>query len=313
MTKNSRAGIVSRRALASPVEAVAGRIRRERKPQETPASRIVTLGQVDGVMNTMLRGMRPVVDAFRGGDNLHVSDVLKKCLRQIALVKSMDARPAGRKLRDSEVITFRQGDAIHDFVKQRFVDNHSSSVFGKWACVCGKKVTSPMLHSQVHDKHTCEVCGVVPYRYVEVPIIDKEYGLVGNPDLLLYLSQYSAYHVTEIKSMNKDQFEELLRPVPDHILQVTFYWHLMKRAGRRLTDRPSILYVNKAWSFKNPYKEFLVDAVAAEKRLRPYIEDLMQLNAYVGGEDGAELPPRTCPKVDSPAAKDCPVRVRCFQ
>jgi hypothetical protein len=233
-------------------------------------------------------------------------------MRKIALSKRLDIRPAGKRLRDSEVITFRQGDAIHEYVRQRFVDNHSDKVYGKWMCACKKTVTVPMIHSQLADKHDCPNCGVRPYRYVEIGIPDDEYGLVGSPDLLLYLSQYRAFHVTEIKSISGKGFAELVRAMPDHIIQVVFYWHLMKRAGHTLTDKVSIFYVNKEWSFKNPFQEFLIDAAGAEKRLLPYIEDLQDLNAYVGG-DNDRLPVKTCPKIDAPAAKDCPVRVTCFQ
>jgi len=264
------------------------------------------------IVSGMLRGMRPIVDAFRGGDHLHVSDVIHKCLRQLALVKRLDARPPGRRLRDSEVITFRQGDAIHDFVRQRFVENHPESAFGRWSCPCKKTITAPMLHSQITGRHTCPHCGIVPYRYEEVPIPDEEYGIVGNPDFLMYLAKYAAYHVTEIKSINGDDFKELVRPIPDHIIQVLFYWKLMHKAGRPLTDKVSILYVNKAWSFKNPYREFLVDVPGNIHRLDKYIEDALIYKQSIADES-APLPYRPCPKIDAPSAKDCAVRVSCFQ
>lgn len=312
MTTNSRARISAARPTRTTPDRSTGRITRERKPRESAVSEIVSLGNAEGVLTDMLKGMKPIVDPFRGGELLHVSDVIHKCMRQLALIKRLDTRPPGRRLRDSEVITFRQGEVMHDFVRQRFAENHPDESFGRWSCVCKKTITQPMVYSHLASKaKACEHCGTVPYKYEEVPVPDREYGLVGNPDFLLFLHRLKAYHVTEIKSIAGDAFAELARPIPDHVIQVVFYWHLLKRAGRKLTDKVSILYVNKAWGFKSPYKEFLVDAVKEERRLQPYIEDLLRYKGAVA-DPSADLPPKLCGKIDAPDAKECAVRVACF-
>lgn len=313
MTTNSRARILRSRPTGVEARRTARPGKAADKPGKSDGPPVSSLGEAESIVVDMMQGMRPVLDMFRDGPHLHVSDVIHKCLRQIALVKRLDIRAAGKRLRDSEVLTFRQGDAIHDFVRQRFIDNHPAVVFGRWACPCKKTTTAPMLRSQLSGKHECPSCGQMPFSYVEVGLPDEEYGLIGSPDLLLYLAPHRAYHVTEIKSISGKGFAELARAIPEHIIQVVFYWHLMRRAGRPVTDKVSILYVNKEYSFKNPYREFLLDAAENEKRIMPLIEDLMTLNRYVAGEEGAELPYRACGTLDAPGAKDCPVRVSCFQ
>lgn len=290
---------------------IRARARRERKPDDSCDSRIIRLGAEDAIMAELMTKTRPIIDGFRDGTHLHVSDVIGKCLRQIALAKSLDMRPAVRRLRDSEALTFRQGSVIHDFVRDRLAENHPEVVFGKWRCVCGHTTVNPQAYSRLSTAAECARCGQRPSRYVELDIQDDEYGLVGSPDVLMYMERYKAIHVGEIKSMAGKSFAELARPLPDHVIQVVFYWHLMRRAGYTLTDKVSIFYVNKEYSYKNPYREFLLDAAAEESRLDPYIEELQRYNAYMRG-DIDELPLRLCPRIDAPDAKNCPVRVSCF-
>lgn len=313
MTNNesARARIARRRVRVDLDEAVSSRVRRSRNAPESEDSLITPLGGRDTVAHSMLRGMRRVMNTFRDGEHLHVSDVIGKCLRQIALSRDVGLRPSVRDLRDSEAITFRMGSALHDMVRDRFAENAKSTIYGRWRCPCAHTTTDARTLETVGKKHTCTKCGHVPFIYVEVEIEDDEYGLTGSPDLLLLLPEVSALHVVEIKSISGKGFTELSRAMPDHVIQCLFYWHLMKRARKKITDKISILYVNKEYSFKDPYREFVIDAAAAEHRLADYIEDLKAFRSYVGG-NGGPLPYRGCPTIGSPAAKDCSVRVSCF-
>lgn len=243
---------------------------------------------------------------FRNDGYIHVSDALSKCLRQIALLRQLKMTFPATQLNDGQALTYAQGDAIHDFLKRRFLVSHKDHIFGDWSCDCGD-TTIEKVTMRAAERHRCETCNGHLNRYKECRLINEEYNLSGSPDISL---RYSAMLVGEFKSMAAKLFDELTRPVPDHVLQATFYWKLYKLCGYSVYPVVSILYVKKDWTMKLPYKEFIVDAVANEKRLDPYLEDLQEFKA--AAQTGT-LPARTvCGTPDAPPAKNCPVCVACF-
>jgi len=245
----------------------------------------------------------------RDGDNLHVSDLLGKCIRKLALSKRMNVKLPPERIYDGLGLTFAQGDAIHDYIKARIATGHPELMYGTWSCKCGRTST-PEPTTLASSTQTCPHCLTPVNQYHEIRVVDPEYGVTGSPDVLMLLDRFDVFHITEIKSINGEAFKELVRPLPDHILQVVFYWHLMNRAGYSLTDRVSILYSNKAYSFKSPYKEFVIDARAEVHRLEPYIEDAKAFKIALAG---GELPVRSmCATRDTPDAKKCPMADMCF-
>jgi hypothetical protein len=99
-----------------------------------------------------------------------------------------------------------------------------------------------------------------------------------------------------------------VRPIPDHVVQVSFYWNIMRACNMPLVDKASILYANKEYSFKMPFKEYTV--VPSEENLTIYYDDLTALKA---SKAGGPLPMRVvCSSDASPEAKKCPVCVSCF-
>lgn len=242
---------------------------------------------------------------------LHVSDLVGKCLRKIALVDMLGIPHRPQNLRLTDLLTFAQGDAIHDVLKANAVRAGSSAVWGGWSCKCGTcTVPEPCLHSEVDNDRRCPACKGPIEVYQEVPTTNKEYEVVGNPDLILYLREQNALHITELKSISHDAWKELVRAQPDHVIQVLFYWFLMQEAGYRLTNKVSILYATKGWIFSgSPTKEFVIDAPSQMHRLQPYLQDA---KAVKESRAGGELPPRICPSESAPDAKKCEVCRSCF-
>jgi hypothetical protein len=253
--------------------------------------------------------MRP----HRPGDHLHVSDLLHKCVRKKALEIRYKAIPAQQRLTMADMLTFAMGDAVHDTLKARARIGAPEKVWGIWSCKCEfLKHEDPCIFEEIDQDETCPHCKTLVNQYHEVSMFDEEYGVVGNPDLILYYARTDALHVTELKSMAHKSWEELVRPVPEHVLQVVFYWHLMHRKGYRLTDRVSILYATKQWQFGNKpmFKEFLIDPVAMLDRLEPYIEDA---KAYKAALKGGAMPLRTvCSHEAAKEAKKCGMVDICF-
>jgi len=166
------------------------------------------------------------------------------------------------------------------------------------------------LLSEVDPEILCNACKTPRTFYDEVPMRNEEYKIVGTPDLLLYLAAYDAFHINEIKSIAADRWKELVRPLPEHVLQATFYWFLMNALGYKLLDSVSILYVTKGWMFSGvPYKEYTVNAQDMVRRLSSYLEDAKALKA---AREGGGLPMRTCPTDDTPIARKCDARTVCF-
>lgn len=255
----------------------------------------------------LLKAVRPMAQDFRGGEFIHVSDVISKCVRRIALMRQMGARPPQETIMDGQAITFAIGEALHDFVKAKFIKGHPQKVWADWKCDCGHLVHRGTF-SSIPKRTFCPECGGPSHRHHEVPFVYTVYKLKGTPDLLLWLEQYNAFYIIEIKSISADGWKEIVRPLPDHMVQIAFYWRILRDAGINVVNRVSILYVNKEFSFKFPYKEFMIDPSAVD--LTPYIEDLDALKA---AEDGGPLPARVlCSSDRAPEAKKCHMCAACF-
>ncbi len=259
----------------------------------------------------LLKKCRVGSQPFRKGDHVHVSDAVGKCLRRIALARRMNASFPAAGIMDGMGITYAQGDAIHDYVRDKLVRAHPDKVWAIWSCPCNHTRIGPCLFTKRGRHTTCPKCEHEVDKYNEVSVFDDGLDLVGNPDLILYLAEYDAFMPVELKSMAANMFKELARPVPDHVIQVSFYWHLMRKERMRLVDAAAILYVNKEYSFKLPFKEFPVKQPLAAERLQPYIDELIVLKDARKIEN--PLPVRTCAAMDVAAAKNCHVCVACFE
>jgi len=258
----------------------------------------------------MLRRAPHPPDAFRKGEYIHVSDLIGKCLRSIALSREHELPMPARGVSHSMGLTFAQGTAIHDYVKGRFVERHKDSLYGKWACLCGKTITKECTGDKIPEDK-CGHCGTAPYRYEEVVIQNDTLMLRGSPDISMYMRKQKCLHPVEIKSMAHDEWKSIVRPKPDHLIQVLCYWYLMREAGYKMSTTVSVLYVTKGFVFKGtPYKEFLVDAQASLHYLDDYLDDAKALVAHT---EGGVLPARVaCAAINSPQAKKCHVVKECF-
>lgn len=310
MTK--RRPIATRSVTASAASVVRRRSRKD--APLTPEGVFITPNVVDAAL-----GDSPVIDLikacprtfgrFREGDRLHVSDVVSKCLRKLALVRRLGATLPSEVISESLRITFAQGEAIHDYVKARLASGHPDSVYGKWVCPCGSHTTLPMTATEALREGECTHCSKPATRYVEIQVLDKELPITGSPDVLFYLHQHRAFHILEIKSISASMWDDLVRPQPDHVIQVLTYWYLMKQ-HYNVMDEVSILYANKGYVFKLPYKEFTIRPSEVVGRLTEYLDDVRQYAESLGG--GGLPDRRLCISPSSAEAKKCTVCAVCF-
>ncbi|ALT58040.1 exonuclease [Pseudomonas phage SM1] len=315
---------VLKRRRSSPEEKPSTRLRiRAARNLVQPASsglgEVVRAPNTDYVYGDAIRPAARQSKPMRTGEYLHVSDLIHRCVRARALHELHQLSLPQQRLTVSDLTTFAQGDAIHDVGKSLARDGAPYLTWGKWSCKCEYlKHEDPCLYEEIDQEEVCPHCHTHVDQYHEVSFFDEEYGVVGNPDLLFYIPRSSAYHVVELKSISHEQWKELSRPKPEHVLQVVWYWLLMRRAGKRMTDRCSIVYYTKGWLFGDQInnKEFLVEPEKEVKRLDDMIEDAKRYRAHrkaLIAKTSAPLPTRTCAREDVKAAKACPVCELCFR
>jgi hypothetical protein len=150
----------------------------------------------------LLRTIKPETQEFRSTGAVHVSDLISKCVRKIALMSKLNMRHPQEQVVDGQGITFAIGDALHDYVKARFIKGHPDKVWARWTCHCGQKEHTGLFAKR--PKTTCEHCNAQLTKYNEVRLQDTDSPLVGSPDLLLWLDEYNAFYIIEIKSISAE-------------------------------------------------------------------------------------------------------------
>lgn len=250
-----------------------------------------------------------VTNPPRLGKYLHVSDLLGKCLRKSVLAEVAKMPMPAEQLPDGLALTFHIGDAVHNFVKARAAVGRGEHLYGDWECRCGKLHVTNTLYPEA-SAQVCTACDTPADRYRELNVRNEGLLLTGSPDMLFYYKRHDALLPVEIKSISHEEWKELSRPKPDHLLQVLFYWHLLRESGRKVLPSVVVLYVTKGYVFGSPYKTFVLDAPSIESRLAPYINEARARKVAI---DAGAIPPRTlCSSPDASDAKKCHLVTVCF-
>jgi hypothetical protein len=308
---------VIRRTPTPVVRKLAAAVKVEALPQiaiKIPRGTVVKCPTTEELVSDIIKATPRLRRPPRRDGYLHVSDLIgkNKCVRKIAIAGKYGTPVRPSRLSVFDRLVFAIGDAIHDMVKKIATEGAPDRIWGKWKCQCGHLFhDEPCLQSEIDPDDICELCHTGSVYYREVSVFNEEYGIVGNPDLLLYLTEVDAFHVTELKSIAHEAWEELARPMPEHVLQVVFYWFLMAMAGYRLTDRISVVYITKGYRFKgDAHKEFMIDPRAELHRLVPYLEDARA--AKLSAEEERYPARKMCSNEFSSQAKKCEVCTTCF-
>ncbi len=251
------------------------------------------------------------MNGFRYGEYTHVSDIIGKCMRMVALSYVTKVDLHGEALYDNTGVTFAIGNAIHDYVKAKAIRNNPEEIYGRWQCYCGGTEVVGTYNKAMSTKKgpaTCSKCGELPTKYEELLLTNDEYMISGAVDLahlingLLYLS--------EIKSIKHEAWEALTAPLPAHILQIIFYWWLAKEMGYAIHQQVSVFYVTKSYVFgKSPFKEFVLDPQEYLCRIEDYKEEAMELKI---AREGGKLPYKACRTKGDKRAVSCEMCSVCF-
>lgn len=314
MTKRAPAQLASRvgallmnrrRGMVTARNEVVGRSRGPGAVVDLPDSDV-------GPLTDVLSRSRYENRVARTTDYLHVSDLISRCVRKIAIVEQHKIQSLPQRLSLMDTLTFAVGDTIHDVMKAKVVSGSPTQVWGNWTCRCGATTTTePSTQAELAPDRVCTRCLGPLETYTEVPMRDEDLKIVGTPDLILYLRELQAFFISELKSIAHEHWKELTRPKPEHVIQILFYWYLMRKLGYPVADKVSVVYVTKGYTFTgNPYKEFVLDPLVAIARLEPYLDMARELKA---ARENGGLPARiVCSSDRAPDAKKCSVCSICF-
>lgn len=294
--------ITKRRGVDAAVAKRRGRGTKKPTKQRKRSPRRMDMGDV---LTPLLRG--PIPERFRDGENFHVSDIIHKCTRKLAIHRRFKLPHAQEAIFDGRGLTFTIGDAVHDYIRNKIRIAAPSAIYGGWSCKCGE-TTVDGTYAEVKDI-VCNNCNLPLTEYQEVELAVPHLMVEGHVDLT-FLDD-DAFLFTELKSIAAKSWAELERPIPDHIVQIVTYWELARILDYPVHDKVSILYANKEFSFKSPYKEYVLQPSEHLGRIDGHFEDLQMLVEAVTDER-APLPYRICANPEAPDAKKCEVCNVCF-
>lgn len=282
--------------------------RASRRTKNKTSDKSVGIATIDnpGFMMDLLSGNH-AINEFRNDGSLHVSDLLSKCMRMYALAHRFDIQLLGETLWDNVAVTFAIGRAIGDYMVQKASRVAPAVMYGKWSCACNTNTITGTAEQAI-EQGACSKCGTHMRNYDEYQFYHKDTDLIGSVDLTLLWDTY--FYLTEVKSIKKEDWEELVRPLPQHILQVVFYWWLAVQAKEPVYDQVSIVYVTKGQPRGTPFKEFVLKPADHLHRLDDYIEDA---KALVAAKKGGPLPVRICDSPEATMAKTCQTCNICFE
>lgn len=205
-------------------------------------------------------------------------------------------------------VTFALGRAIERHVRELLINHYGVQRFvGRWECLCGDV---ELEESGEPDADDCPRCGEAPHFYRELTLHLPAQRVLGNPDMI-FVCDDGYYLPIEIKSMARNSWRELQRPVVEHQLQVLMYRRMLEGLGHPTRDYGVVIYVCKdhVGEFNRPYKEFR----AEQATWGGHVEDMLRRAQETReARDRGELVPRICENDRCTMARSCPAAHLCF-
>jgi len=266
---------------------------------------------LDGKPLSKLLDTPPPPNLFRDGKYIHVSDLINKCPRAIAIHYVHNRQLYGMSMNHQLGFTFRQGEALAGYMEDHVKRTAPEHMYGGWVCKCGKTEKKDTTYDKVSELK-CKICGGGLDNYKEVLVADDEYMISGSVDITLKV--FSTFYVNELKSIKKDGtdgFVALTQAKPVHRIQALFYVWLLTRSGRVVHPDFSVFYMNKAygWRMDDQRKEYVINYNDYSNTLDPYLQDAMDIKI---AREGGPLPKRPCDDMYTQQAKQCELCPLCF-
>lgn len=218
----------------------------------------------------------------RNDNHIHATNFLRFCPREFALCQTTGVlyNQERQKVFDAEIITRELGIAIEHSVKDSLKE-----------------------------------IGKLVHHNLRLSMNYGEYLITGGIDLVVNMSEREgrlALFPVEVKSIGKEEFYSMERPLMSHECQLSVYLWMLKKL--KIPDINSehgiVLYVPKLQiSPKHrPLRAFTIEP--QRKFLRNVESKLKELKTF---SKTKELPQRICPSRHAMMAEECKVVAPCFQ
>jgi len=129
--------------------------------------------------------------------------------------------------------------------------------------------------------------------------------LIGSPDGIITLD--GEKYIVECKSINREAFNSLVKPVPTHLYQLSFYCWISEKLKLDYDYKTGIIIYMAKEEVKDPIKLFVAERDSYVCNI--YEQTLKSLKRFV---KYGELPKRICANVSTQFAKTCVVKEECF-
>ena len=244
---------------------------------------------------------------------VHASDVTKPefCARKWALFDLLEKDSPLETASTALAVTFHMGNVVESMVIEEWAGD---AVIGNWRCrLCDENrfmTPKPSGCCPTGRKHWWQHRQMV----VEAP----DYGIQGGIDALFNIGAPQLV-VTELKTLNPDDFEKILAPLPEHRLRTNLYLWIVERSDhphkeKICTSEARVLYIsrgygklNAEWNEILPFKEFVVKRNDAD--LAEFLKRASALHTF---RQSGLMPHGICNTALDKIAKSCSVCVQCF-
>ena len=267
-----------------------------------------------------------IADPPRDLSVLHASELTKEspefCARERAFHFAHGDRRTSEFLGTATNVTYQWGRWVEHSIRNHWLRGYA---IGHWTCrLCEHE------HQYQTVPAKCEGCEAHGdyLEYIEPRATCQKTGASCGLDLLMWRNNMLT--IVEIKSIDKDQFKELLAPMAEHGRRTKFYIDLLGNSEwtnfdvNLNLDFAYVLYVCKAYGFKDdyegrqgisdtvcsPFKEYKVKAATKKSDLKPVYDRAKEWNKFV---ETGKLPKRhVCPTPMCKRAEKCEYRKECF-
>lgn len=273
----------------------------------------------ESIIATVLKNLGGA-EKGRAREVLHASDVTKPdfCPRREALLDLAGSKWGHHAfLSPAQEITYLMGKTTAKLLLEQWA---GSASIGNWRCRrCGDQRTMTSKPLNGCGKVQFGLSADCQWEYEEVVIDSPLSGISGSLDAFFEVGAPKLL-VTEIKTVNAEDFQEIVVPLPEHRIRTNLYLKLIAESNWVYKDRinlheAAVFYVSRGHGKKNvdhgnkiiPFKEYKV--TRNDEALFPILQKARQLKVF---RDTTTMPSGICATAMDHYAKSCSFCKECF-
>lgn len=265
----------------------------------------------------------PRLQQVLDGGMIHSTMLADLCVRKFYLMKKYNIPAPMEKVTSNDQLTWNTGRGFEKHVRTQLINNMGvENIFGdRLSCKCEKTYIEIDVQGNSRIEVKCAYCGTSNYtNYHEKNLQVVDSWISGGLDFGYYNIDGKLVFL-EIKSMKKEPFVELKKPMQTHVKQVSNYWGYGNELKYDLADYAYVLYVSKGYIGKmmgkpeSPYKIFKETMHSGHGNLsglHRLLDKGVKIKAIIENINSCKIEPRSCENCNVTSAKECPVSGLCF-